>query len=81
MGDFTPLPLATGAGWRWMPWGPDRALVVWRPAPGVVGTVAARGLSDAELARLIDSIPSPEPLPATLGPEETRTVARSEPGP
>ncbi len=47
MGDFTPLPLATGAGWRWRPWGRDSALVVWRPAPGLVGTVTADGVSDA----------------------------------
>lgn len=82
MGDFTPLPLATGAGWRWMPWGAgtDSAVVVWRPAPGLVGTLAAEGLSDAELARLIDSIPSPRPFPAMLGPDESRTVARSAPG-
>ena len=80
MGDFTPLPLATGTGWRWRPWGPHSALVVWRPAPGLVGTASAQGLSDAELARLIDSIPPPQQFPATLGAEETRTVARSEPG-
>jgi hypothetical protein len=80
MGDFRPLPLATGAGWRWMPWGPGSALVVWRAAPGLVGTVVARGLSSFELARLIDSIPTPQPFPATLGPGEIRTVARSNPG-
>lgn len=74
--DATPISpdgLAMGAGWRWMPRGPDTAVVVWRPAPAVVGTVVARRLSDAELTRLIDSIPSPQPFPDTLGPGQTRT--------
>jgi hypothetical protein len=79
LGDLSPLPLTTGAGWRWTPSGSDETLAVWRAAPGLVATVAARGLSDTELAQVVDSVPSPRPFPPDVG-RETRIVASSAPG-
>jgi hypothetical protein len=81
MGDFTPLPLATGAAWRWRPQGPDSALVAWRPAPGLVGTVTAQGLSDAELAQLIDSIPRPSRSPRRWVPRRPARSPAPSPAP